>query len=319
MKKVLLIITVLGALAIISLTVLIKIYVTPESVKAYLIPQAETALNRKVYFDKVHISLLKGIEVSDFVIKDKDGESDFITCKKFILKYKLLPLLSKQLIIEEFKLVSPQVNIKRDSQGAFNFEGIGKKHKRLKIKEKRELSKPEGLPISLLIDSIVVEHALFSLLDLKKELPDIRGSIDINMRIQSASESELFSQGSIDLKLHEIKIKGPPEKHIKGFTSGITYTVTIDIKSKAVRIENADLNIQGIPAALSGKITKLDTSPEIDLAVTIPQVNTSEIKNIIEGVITPGEIIFRCNILMVICHILLCVEEYIGILQLKQV
>ncbi|MCK5504851.1 MAG: AsmA family protein, partial [Thermodesulfovibrionia bacterium] len=126
MKKVLLIITVLGALAIISLTVLIKIYVTPESVKAYLIPQAETALNRKVYFDKVHISLLKGIEVSDFVIKDKDGESDFITCKKFILKYKLLPLLSKQLIIEEFKLVSPQVNIKRDSQGAFNFEGIGK-------------------------------------------------------------------------------------------------------------------------------------------------------------------------------------------------
>jgi uncharacterized protein involved in outer membrane biogenesis len=53
MKKVLLIIIVLVALVIISLTVLIKIYVTPESVKAYLIPYAETALNRKVYFDKV--------------------------------------------------------------------------------------------------------------------------------------------------------------------------------------------------------------------------------------------------------------------------
>jgi AsmA protein len=282
MKKVLLIIIVLVALVIISLTVLIKIYVTPESVKAYLIPYAETALNRKVYFDKVRISLLKGIEVSDFVIKDKDGESDFITCKEFILKYKLLPLLSKQLIIEELKLVSPQVNIKRDTQGVFNFEGIGQEQKRLKVKEKREVSKPGVLPISLLIDSIVVEHALFSLVDLKKELPDIRGSIDITMGIESAGESELFSQGSMDLKFHEIKIKGPPEKHIKDFSSRIKYTVTTDIKSKAVRIENADVNIQGIPVALSGKITKLDTSPEIDLAVTIPQVNTSEIKNIID-------------------------------------
>ncbi|MCK5512468.1 MAG: AsmA family protein, partial [Thermodesulfovibrionia bacterium] len=167
MKKVLLIIIASVALVIIALTVLIKIYVTPESVKAYLIPEAEKALNRKVYIDEINISLLKGIEVRDFAIKDKDGESDFITCKNFILKYKLFPLLAKKLIIEELKLVSPRINIKRNPQGEFNFEGIGQKQKSLKIKEDKQASEPEGLPISLLIDSIVVENALFSLLDQK--------------------------------------------------------------------------------------------------------------------------------------------------------
>ncbi len=283
MKKVLLIIIASVALVIIALTVLIKIYVTPESVKAYLIPEAEKALNRKVYIDEINISLLKGIEVRDFAIKDKDGESDFITCKNFILKYKLFPLLAKKLIIEELKLVSPRINIKRNPQGEFNFEGIGQKQKSLKIKEEKQASEPEGLPISLLIDSIVVENALFSLLDQKKELPRIKGSFDINAGIKSTGESELFSQGSIDLKLHEILIKGPPEKHIKGITSGAKFSVYVDIKSKDVRIDKVDLKIQGIPAALSGKITKLNTSPEIDLAVTMPRANASEIKNLVDS------------------------------------
>jgi AsmA protein len=57
------------AVIIIALTVFIKIYITPERVKALLVPQAEKSLNRKVSIGEVNIDLLKGISIKDFAIK----------------------------------------------------------------------------------------------------------------------------------------------------------------------------------------------------------------------------------------------------------
>ena len=277
-KKILLVITALIAVIIVASAVLIKIYITPESVKAFLIPKAEKALNRKVNIGEVNISLFKGIEIKDFAIKEKDEKTDFIKCKDFILKYRLLPLLTKKVIIEELKLVSPQVRIVRDRKGKFNFEGIGQQQKAPDGKKEKQAADTKGLPISLLVDSVVVENAGFSFLDLKKELPDIRGSIDIDMGIKSAAESELSSQGSIDLKLDEIVTKKPSEKHIKNITAGIKYAASVNFESNNIRIDMADIKVQKIPASITGKIANFKTLPEIDITVSIPETKTADIQ-----------------------------------------
>ncbi len=125
MKRFLVITLSLVVVLIIALTIFLKIYVTPEKIKEFLIPTAEEFLDRKVSIDEIGISLMKGISLKGFTIKEPDGKTDFISCKEFVLKFKLIPLLSRKVIIDELRLVSPAVRIERTKSGKFNFQDIG--------------------------------------------------------------------------------------------------------------------------------------------------------------------------------------------------
>ncbi len=107
MKKALIIISTIIAVIVIALFLLVKFYVTPERVKAFLIPAAEEVLNRKVDIEEINISLFTGIEARNFSIKEADGRTDFLKSKEFVLNYKFLPLLTKNIIIDELRIISP--------------------------------------------------------------------------------------------------------------------------------------------------------------------------------------------------------------------
>jgi AsmA protein len=282
LKKILYLAIALTIVIVIALTVVIKIYVTPESVKSFLIPEAEKALQRKVSLGGIDISLLKGIHVRDFVIKESDGKTDFISCDDFIFRYKLLPLLSRKIIVEEVKLVSPRVRIERNQEGTFNFEDIGKREQGELPEDEQKDGKPGGLPISLLVDSIIVDNARFFFLDAKEELPDMKGSLDINLDIKSMNGSELHSQGNIDVKVEEILLKKPQKKQIRDVTAMVAYKVSVAMKSKDIRIDTADVTIQEIPLSISGTVINLQTSPEIDIALSLPVTKIEDIDKVID-------------------------------------
>src|SRR4030067_881221 len=122
MKKIITIITAASAVIIIGFVVLIKTYVTADRVREYLIPVAEKSLHRKIIVGDVKISPFRGIKIRDFGVREKDGQTDFLKCRDFVLKFQLLPLLSKKIVIDELKLVSPEIKITRDSKGRFNYE-----------------------------------------------------------------------------------------------------------------------------------------------------------------------------------------------------
>ncbi|GBE05109.1 MAG TPA: AsmA family protein [Nitrospirae bacterium] len=276
--KFLLIIVSLIAVITIALAVLIKIYVTPERVKAFLIPEVEKVLNRKVDIGELKISLFKGIAAKDFAIKETDGKTDFIKCREFVLKYQLLPLLSKKLIIDRIKLEGPSVRIVRSKEGRFNFEDIGQKKEPEEVSKEEQTGESKGLPVSLLISRIVVKEARFTFIDLKKELPDLKGSLDIDTGIESAGKSELASQGSIKLKLDELRLGENPEKRIKDISAELDYAVNIDLESNSIFINKADMNVLDIPLSLSGEVTDLKTSPMINVAFTVPKTKIADIQ-----------------------------------------
>ncbi len=280
MKKFLLITTVIIAVLIITLILFIKIYVTPEKVKEFVVPTAEESLNRKINIGDVSINIFKGIGLKDFSVKEADQKTDFVTCKDFFLKFKLLPLLSKKVVIDELKLVSPEISVIRNKDGKYNFEDIGQKKEAEKVKEEKQAEEAEGLPISLLVNKVAIDDARFSLNDLMKELPDIKSSADINISIKSIDGTGLSTQGSIDLTLEEVVMKKPSEKKIKDITANLEYAVHINLESKDIRIDRADIKIQEIPVSLKGEVKKMKTSPEIDIEVSLPKVKTGEIQKL---------------------------------------
>ena len=280
MKKILSLSIAGIAIIVIILIVFIKIYVTPERIKAFLVPYAEQTLNRKISVGEIKINLLKGIDVKDFAVKETDEKTDFVKCRDFILKFQLLPLLSRKVVIDELRLLSPEVRISRDNKGRFNFEDIGKKEKTGKAKEERQPSEAQGLPISLLVNNISAKDSRFSFTDSTKRLPDIKGSFAINASIKSADRAELFSAGNIDAKFDEIVLQ-TSKKEIKNINASLNYSTRIDLESKNIRIDKAELKIQKILILVTGMIKSFSKEPEIDMTVSVPEGKSADLQKLI--------------------------------------
>jgi len=279
MKKLLIAAVSLIVIIAIALTVVIKIYVTPENVKAYIIPLAEQSLNRKVIVGSIDINLLKGIGLKEFTIKESDRETDFVKCREFVLKFQLLPLLTKQVIIDELKVVSPSVRIQRDKKGKYNFEDIGKKDLRNEKVEVEGGGIEKGLPISMLVNKISITDAKFSFADFMKKFPDIKSTGEVDISIKSADGSELVTEGSIKINIDEAVLR-KPEKHIQNISANLNYAVTVNLQSEELIVNKADVELQKITASLKGTVRKFRSAPELDISVNVPETKTAHIQDL---------------------------------------
>jgi uncharacterized protein involved in outer membrane biogenesis len=280
MKKLLIAAVSLIFLVVIALTVFVKVYVTPETVKEYIIPVAQESLNRKVSIGKIDINILEGIALNDFTIKEADEKTDFVKCKEFILKFQLLPILSGNVVIDELNIVAPSVRIERDIKGRYNFDDIGEKDVPDGAADNNGNKEGESLPISLLVNKISVSDAQLSLTDLKKELPDFKTTVDAAVSIKSLSGSELITSGAVRINVDEAVFRAPSNKRIRNMASELDYAVRVDLESGVVNIEKADIKIQQVSASIEGVLKQYNTSPDIDLSVHMPKAKTGDIRDL---------------------------------------
>lgn len=301
MKKFLIAAVSAIVLIVIVLTVLIKIYVTADNIKAYIVPLAEESLDRKVTIGSIEINLLNGIGLKDFAIKESDGETDFVKCRALVLKFQLLPLLAKQLIIDELRVLSPSVRMARDKKGEYNFGDIGKKEQPREENKKDRGDKGGGLPISLLVNTISITDARFSLTDAMKILPDLKSTADVDISIKSADGSEFVTEGSIRFNIDEAVLR-KPEKHIQDVSAILNYAVNLNLGSDEISINKADLEFQKVTASIKGNISQLMTSPRVDIALTVPRTGAEKLQALaapfvtIQGLSLSGGIAADLNI-----------------------
>jgi uncharacterized protein involved in outer membrane biogenesis len=192
---VLLIVIVVG-----GLMAFVRYYLTEERVKALVIPQAETALGRKVAIGNINIGLFSGITIHDFLIKESDSSSNFVSAKDFVLSYELLPLLQKKFIISEIRLDEPTVQIIRDKNGKFNFSSLALlAEKEPQAKTPKAKSGSTALPIALTINEIEVNKAKVIIRDQLAEIPDVDATSSIKLNLDlGRTMQDLKFDGSFD-------------------------------------------------------------------------------------------------------------------------
>jgi AsmA protein len=199
-------IVVVGVLVLlfIGLTLFVKSYLSSERLKPIILPKAEAVTGRKVQLDEINASLLKGIVARGLSVKEKDGQRDFLKIERFILSYRLLPLLKKQLVISKVEIDSPSIFVKKERGGRYNFSDIMEK-------QSEEPPKPSGpehqaLPVSIIADRLFIRNARLTFVDEEKALPDV--SITLDAEIKGSVEkdgSPRMDFGHISFK--EIKAK----------------------------------------------------------------------------------------------------------------
>jgi AsmA protein len=116
-----------GALAVvllIALVILVRLLVTPERVKAVILPLAEQALQRQVTLDTVEVGLFSGIELYGLVIDEPGDHEPFVAADRVLLRFQWLPLLARRVVIDEVSLERPLIRVIRHADGSFNVSAL---------------------------------------------------------------------------------------------------------------------------------------------------------------------------------------------------
>jgi AsmA protein len=112
------------AVLVIALIALAKILVTPERIRATVLPKAKAALHRDISLGDVEVSLFSGITLKDLVVREPSEDEPFIAADRVVLRYRLWPLLFMRVVIDEVRLDAPRVRVERLADGRFNFSDL---------------------------------------------------------------------------------------------------------------------------------------------------------------------------------------------------
>lgn len=156
--KIFAVIAVMLVAVVVLLLVVANILITPERVRQVVIPRAEEQLGRPVSIGDINVRLFSGIVVSDFVIGSKDDTGDFVSAESLTLRYQILPLLRRTVIINEATLNSPAIRVERYKDGTFNFSDLLEPEEN-DLPPTDEPEEPDDeLPIDLLVKEISISR-----------------------------------------------------------------------------------------------------------------------------------------------------------------
>lgn len=111
-------------LAGVLLVVLARVLITPERVKAVVVPLAEQALNRKVTLGEIRVGLFSGIELQALTVDDRAGGERLLSADLVRLRFQWLPLLAGRVVIDEVLLERPRIRLGRDAAGTLTIADL---------------------------------------------------------------------------------------------------------------------------------------------------------------------------------------------------
>lgn len=278
--KIMAIVIAVVLIVVSALALFVKSYLTEERMRAFITETAEKSLNRKVVLGEINVSLFRGVIARNFEIREKDGEAMFLRTKEFILKFQLLPLLSKNLVIDKLGIADAEINVRANPDGTYNFSDIAKEG---------EVKKEEGaagLPVNLNVKSISIENARISYTDPKGALTKADAVVNAEMGVTAASKSMLSSEGSIKSIIAQAVLK-EKNRTFKDLNADARYRIDLDLDAKKLTIHSVDLNVLSIPAGIKGNLTYApETAYLID--VSVPDYNLAQFRKDILAAYLPA-------------------------------
>lgn len=279
--KILVTFFVLIGVVLVGLSLFVHFYLTEDRVKALVIPQAEKALGRTVQIGGIDVGLFSGITVKDFTVKEADGHTDFVSTKEFVLRYDLLPLLQKKIVVSKVRLDAPYVRVSRDKDGQFNFETLAVLAEAELEKQKTEnTGKPASaaLPLALTVNKVIVDNAQFVIRDALREIPDTDLQADLKLSLDIGRDlASLRYRG--DLRLEADAEYGELRPHVSGKSDfdqdRLGYTVDISLEKEQVR--------------LSGEVKNYAKVPDIRLDVVSDTINIDYLLALAAGLPTASQ------------------------------
>ncbi len=219
---------------VIVLSIVVKSYLSSDRLKPIILPKAEAMTGRKVQLDEINVSLFTGIIAKGLSVKERDGQKDFLKIGRFVLSYRLLPLLKKQLVISMIEIVSPSVSIRKERGGKYNFSDIMEKSSQ--EPKKPSGPEPKSLPVSVVADRLLIRNASLAFVDEEKDLPDIFIALDAEFKggLEKDGSPRMdfglvsFKEIKAILKDREVRVSGKIEMDAKTIRANLQTVIGKD-------------------------------------------------------------------------------------------
>jgi uncharacterized protein involved in outer membrane biogenesis len=103
-------------------------YLQSPAFKDRVLKTAHGELGADVRINELHASLFSGVALRGVAIGNPTGfPGSLLTANAFVLRYRLWPLLSQRVEIEQLSLDKPVITLARNDKGEWNYENIGLK------------------------------------------------------------------------------------------------------------------------------------------------------------------------------------------------
>ncbi|MBU1075796.1 MAG: AsmA-like C-terminal region-containing protein [Spirochaetes bacterium] len=271
----------------------------PPKVKNFAVEQMQKQLHRQVKVGKVGLCLLKGIVIKDVEISNRPSfkQGPFLKCKAIVLKYDLMQLLKKKLIVEKATIEEPEIYVQRYIQNkkvVFNFSDLipplpkkqpaaPKEEKVVKKKAVKPVKVSKyAIPVDLQVGKVGLEKA-------KIEVTDTA----------TAKFKEVYILSDVTFLIENIKLyENAPVKITSGFGLSVTefkdgqktdkdINLEADIKGVLTLFDKKGwLNPTGVfdLALLNGKFTGIQAYDELrnqakDISGSVSKYQDSLVKS----------------------------------------
>jgi len=99
----------------------------PDRLKTLIIQQVEAGIGRKIEVGEATFELFPRphLELSQVIIRDTDTSQVFLKAKRFDLVLRSTPLLRMQVVVKRMRIERPQMTLRRDRAGQWNFLAPG--------------------------------------------------------------------------------------------------------------------------------------------------------------------------------------------------
>jgi len=194
--KIVLAFAVVTVALVITLAVLVNVLITPERIKAKVLPLARQAVQRDVQLGEVEVSLFSGIVLHNLLVKEKSGDNPFMAVDQVVLRYRFWPLLFLRVVIDEIRLDAPKLTLVRQADGRFNYSDLMSETAAPPPEKELPASSEtsEDRPIDLLVSKLIIEDGELQFVDHvnNDKAPYHYTMSDLNVRAQDLSLEEAF-------------------------------------------------------------------------------------------------------------------------------
>jgi len=228
-----------------------------EKVRQQIEEKGSAALNREVRIKDLKVSLLSGVEIAGFKIGPAKGHDEpaLVSADRVVAKYRLLPLLWLQVVINKVELVEPKLFVGKDAKGRWSFADLVGAAPAGAAPAK---PKPMTLPISVDIDSVKVKGGALSYRDASVKPAFTAGVEKLDVLVKSFSLSGALATLKVACT---VKMDG------KAMPIEAAGKLGVNLNRSLVTLQSLAVTIPGIKAAVGGEITQIQVLPTMNLTI----------------------------------------------------
>jgi hypothetical protein len=267
----------------------IKIAFPPGKIKELIHRHGSEALNRDVSVEDVSIRVFPNLKLSvtEINVANAPGFSKdpAVKLRELALSIDFFSLLRFSPVVNEIKLVEPEILYEVDARGHNNLEGLGKSDT---LKNKDTAKTALESPAAVALKSFVIENGRVRYRDAQSGRELIldkinqQVSLDLDQRLE-----DVKTRGKLEIA--QIKVSDSASGLRKGdIRISLRHDIHLNLPGERVQIKSLELGFQDIRATVKGEATRFMTKPPaVDLSVSAPGIKLASVLKEVPASLSP--------------------------------